>query len=51
MPISQGMQLAAVFKIPINLDSDASILLTDYYSASLDFVYKYNLAIFESVQY
>ena len=42
------MQLAAVFKIPINLDSDASILLTDYYSASLDFAYKYNLAIFES---
>jgi polyhydroxyalkanoate synthase subunit PhaC len=38
-----------MFRVPTNFSSNnASCLLSDYYSATFDFVYKYNLAIFES---
>jgi hypothetical protein len=39
----------SMFTTPTNFSSNnASSLLSDYYSATLDFVYKYHLATFES---
>src|ERR1700746_737083 len=45
---SQEMQLASVFRISTNFSTNVASIMTDHYSATLDFVYKYSLAIFES---